>query len=856
MKVSRLSACVALAFATSAPVCVLAASTPYAGTPAALPGTIRAVNFDKGGEGAGYHDLTAANVGGQYRPSEAVDIYASTDSASGGYEIEYFQTGEWTAYTVNVAASANYDIAIRASNNYSSNAAFHIEVDGVNVTGSIKVPMTGAWTTYQSVGKPSIALSAGQHVIKLVADAQYFNVSAITVTASATQASAGTTSAVASAPSYAGTPYSGSPVALPLAFPAVNFDKGGQGVAYRDLTAGNQGGLYRPGEDVDIFASTDSAGGPYQVASIQTGEWMNYSVNVPASGNYDLSVHVANNYTASVALHIEVDGANVTGSLKVPVTGSWTTFQWVGKTGVPLTAGKHVLKVVSDQQYFNLSAISVLASAGTAASPGATAPAPAGYAGTPYGGTPVTVPATIMAANFDKGGQGVAYKDLTSGNSGGLYRTSEDVDITSSTDSAGGGYAIGSFQTGEWLNYSINVPSAGNYDLGIRAATNYAAPTAFHIEVDGSNVTGTVPVPITGDWTTYQWFGKSAVPLSAGKHVLKVVADAQYFNMSAVSIAASGGSVTTGSTAAATPSAPSAPATLPSSLLFWSGFEGNLAVGLPYGCWGNGCWQDLTGTDSSTGFAWPPKVSGGQGQFQTLTNPTAGAPADPTNIGNYMSNQLVTVTGHKGNATRALLSTITQSGCCGTSSQDAQNGSTQDPYQILPAADVPEMYISQWIMLQPDLAQKMSANTWRDLFEWKTTDTDYRVQLAIKSNNGSLYWAAIGDGYVPAFTEYWRVNNTTVPVPVGQWFKLEIYWKRGSGTSGRVWMAVNGQVIADQRANNIGPNGSPIDRIMMSQLYSGSGYSIYQWLDDVQIWSTFPTAASGNAWYDPPYGSH
>jgi hypothetical protein len=166
------------------------------------------------------------------------------------------------------------------------------------------------------------------------------------------------------------------------------------------------------------------------------------------------------------------------------------------------------------------------------------------------------------------------------------------------------------------------------------------------------------------------------------------------------------------------------------------------------------------------------------------------------------------------------------------------------------------MYLSQWIMLQPDLAQKMTSNTWRDLFEWKTTDTDYRVQLAIKSNNGSLYWAAIGDGYVPSFTEYWRVNNTSVPVPVGQWFKLEIYWKRGSGSNGRVWMAVNGQVIADQSANNIGPNGSPIDRIMMNQLYSGSPYSIYQWVDDVQIWSTFPSASSGNAWYDPPYGAH
>ena len=68
--------------------------------------------------------------------------------------------------------------------------------------------------------------------------------------------------------------------------------------------------------------------------------------------------------------------------------------------------------------------------------------------------------------------------------------------------------------------------------------------------------------------------------------------------------------------------------------------------------------------------------------------------------------------------------------------------------------------------------------------------------------------------------------------------------------------AVNGTVIADRVASTMGPNGSRIDRIMMNQLYSGSTYPIYQWVDDVQVWSTFPSAVSGQAWYDPPYAPH
>ena len=40
----------------------------------------------------------------------------------------------------------------------------------------------------------------------------------------------------------------------------------------------------------------------------------------------------------------------------------------------------------------------------------------------PYGGTPWAILGTIQAENYDLGGQGVAYNDTTSGNSGNAYR--------------------------------------------------------------------------------------------------------------------------------------------------------------------------------------------------------------------------------------------------------------------------------------------------------------------------------------------------------------------------------------------------------------------------------------------------
>jgi hypothetical protein len=168
------------------------------------------------------------------------------------------------------------------------------------------------------------------------------------------------------------------------------------------------------------------------------------------------------------------------------------------------------------------------------------------YQGTPFSGTPIALPKVFFPSDFDRGGQNVAYFDTTSGNAGNLYRTSDSVDIRANTDSQGNGYEIYNFEKGEWLAYTVNVATSGTYDLAIRASNNWTLPVSFHIEIDGSNVTGTVSVPNTGGWRIYQWVGKQGVDLAAGKHVLKVVSEQPYFGMNAISVLKAGTGVTAG----------------------------------------------------------------------------------------------------------------------------------------------------------------------------------------------------------------------------------------------------------------------------------------------------------------------
>ena len=143
-------------------------STPYTGTPYALPGTVQFENYDAGGEGVAYHDSTSGNSGGQYR-SNSVDIGTSRDTG-GGYNIGWVHAGEWLKYTVKVTASATYSLDLRVAQK-GSGGTFHVEVDGVDKTGAIVAPNTGDWQVWKTVTKTGVALTAGTHVVRVVMDA-------------------------------------------------------------------------------------------------------------------------------------------------------------------------------------------------------------------------------------------------------------------------------------------------------------------------------------------------------------------------------------------------------------------------------------------------------------------------------------------------------------------------------------------------------------------------------------------------------------------------------------------------------------------------------------------------------------
>src|SRR5258708_9009077 len=89
--------------------------------------------------------------------------------------------------------------------------------------------------------------------------------------------------------------------------------------------------------------------------------------------------------------------------------------------------------------------------------------------------------------------------------------------------------------------------------------------------------------------------------------------------------------------------------------LFASGFEGTTTIVPPdqANFWGTGGWTDITGTDSTTGFTWPPNIwGGGGGRFLFLTDPLVVSTA---HIGSYFFHPNPNLTRPKGNPTPAPL---------------------------------------------------------------------------------------------------------------------------------------------------------------------------------------------------------
>lgn len=155
----------------------LSAPVPFPGpAPRNVPATVEMENFDRGGEGTGYHEVSGIAESGIYRnrPVEGVDIQAFS-GASGGFVVTETAAGEWLSYTIFNEAAGSYELSVRYTSEFRG-GTFHIEIDGLNATGAMAVASTGV--AFRSLFK-KVELTAGQHTLRVVMDGNSIGASSV-----------------------------------------------------------------------------------------------------------------------------------------------------------------------------------------------------------------------------------------------------------------------------------------------------------------------------------------------------------------------------------------------------------------------------------------------------------------------------------------------------------------------------------------------------------------------------------------------------------------------------------------------------------------------------------------------------
>jgi hypothetical protein len=481
--------------------------------------TIQVENFDVGNEGQTYHDTDSKNTGGNnYRPG-GVDVISINDSGS-TRAVGIVKAGEWLKYSINVTNAGSYHADFRVAS-LGGGGQFHLELDGKNVSGTLTVPNTRNWNTYTTVGVKGINLTNGKHTLRLVftkngSTGYVGNFNQFTLA----RAGAISTPTTPSQPSSGGTTSTPKTIGTNTVLQVEDFDAGNEGTAYHDTDSRNTGGNnYRTG-GVDVISINDS-GSSRAVGMVKAGEWLKYTVNVTTAGNYNVEFRVAGLGTGG-QFHLEVDGKNATGTINTPNTKNWNAYGSVLSKAIGLSAGKHTLRLVFDRNgssgyVGNFNQMKFTKTGVTRSTTPTPAPSTSPFRTFNLAAGTAT---TVQAEDFDNGANGVAYRDLTAANEGKQYRNTA-VDIEKSADS-GGGYNVGYMKQGEWLNYTVNVTKAGKFNIDTRVASLYSN-AAFHFEVDGRNVTGTIRFANTGSFQKWTTIRKSGISLSAGKHTIGLV---------------------------------------------------------------------------------------------------------------------------------------------------------------------------------------------------------------------------------------------------------------------------------------------------------------------------------------------
>ncbi len=221
--------------------------------------------------------------------------------------------------------------------------------------------------------------------------------------------------------------------------------------------------------------STSDEGGGQNVGYIDSGDWLNYTIDVPAAGTYKVSYRVASAVGGGVLQLEQAGGASSFGSVNIASTGGWQYWVTVSHN-VNFAAGKQSIAIAAKSGGFNINWMKIEST----------------------GPVDPTNPASIIVQGED-------------------YIANNGVKNETTSDT-GGGSNVGYIDAGDWMSYSsVSIPISGIYTVEYRVASMNGGGSLIFEEAGGTPAYNSINIPSTGGWQNWTTI-KHTLNLSAGAH--------------------------------------------------------------------------------------------------------------------------------------------------------------------------------------------------------------------------------------------------------------------------------------------------------------------------------------------------
>jgi endoglucanase len=241
-----------------------------------------------------------------------------TIDVGGAQDVGYIDNGDWMDYSVNVSSAGTYAINLRLAS--PNGGQLQIKNSAGTVLATVSVPNTGGYQNWQTVST-NVTLAAGTQTIRIYSTSNGWNINwwEIAGAGSSTTTTSGGGTTHIEAENYA-----------------------------------NMNGVLKEG--------TTDAGGGQDVGYIDYGDWMDYNVNVSASGTYAVNLRVAS--PTGGQLQIKNSAGTVLATVNVPATGGWQNWQTIS-TNISLSAGGQTVRVYSTSNGWNFNWWEISGGSGT-----------------------------------------------------------------------------------------------------------------------------------------------------------------------------------------------------------------------------------------------------------------------------------------------------------------------------------------------------------------------------------------------------------------------------------------------------------------------------------------------------------